>query len=131
MPQKSAIVRTAGSAVRTSREVSEIRTGLNQQRRFRTEQLEELTAGAADADEVARVLGIGVEAALDDIDAALVRLEGGSYGMCERCAEPISWERLEVLPTARFCTSCQHTIESARSRSARQTQARVAVAGRR
>ncbi len=126
MLQKIAAVRTTGSAVRSRRELSTVRTELNQQRRFRAEQLDELRADATDADEaqlrVTRVLGIGVEAALDEIDAALRRLAAGSYGTCERCAEPILWERLEVLPTARLCTSCQHTSETGRSRSARRMQ---------
>lgn len=40
---------------------------------------------------------------LDEVDAALARLEAGTYGMCETCGEPIGDERLEALPMARFC----------------------------
>src|SRR5688500_18711624 len=54
--------------------------------------------------EVSRVLTLAAESALEDIDAALQRLEQGAYGICERCAEPIPWERLEVLPMTRLCT---------------------------
>ncbi|MDH2413120.1 TraR/DksA C4-type zinc finger protein [Nocardioides sp. CER19] len=43
---------------------------------------------------------------LADIDAALVRLDEGSYGICERCGRPIAPERLEVRPTARTCVVC-------------------------
>jgi hypothetical protein len=32
----------------------------------------------------------------------------GSYGICERCTEPIPWQRLEVLPMSRLCTPCQY-----------------------
>jgi DnaK suppressor protein len=43
---------------------------------------------------------------LEDIDAALARLDEGTYGICERCGRPIAPERLEVRPTARTCVSC-------------------------
>ena len=41
-----------------------------------------------------------------EVDAALVRLDQGSYGICERCGTPIGAERLEALPAARTCISC-------------------------
>ncbi|WP_191563593.1 TraR/DksA family transcriptional regulator [Janibacter melonis] len=43
---------------------------------------------------------------LDEIDAALRRLDGGGYGTCERCGEPIGEARLEAKPTARLCIRC-------------------------
>ncbi len=43
---------------------------------------------------------------LTDIDAAERRLEGGSYGICERCGEVIPEARLEARPTARTCVGC-------------------------
>ncbi|MGV1009664.1 MAG: TraR/DksA family transcriptional regulator [Dermatophilaceae bacterium] len=51
---------------------------------------------------------------LSEIDAALRRLDDGSYGMCERCGEPIRWERLDLLPMARLCGRCQYLAESGR-----------------
>jgi DnaK suppressor protein len=97
-----------------------IRTELDQQRRFRIEQLQELTADAAEAIataddprlQVTRVLKLAAESALADIEGALRRLEQGTYGRCERCAEPIPWERLEVLPMTGLCTSCQWMAEA-------------------
>ena len=38
-----------------------------------------------------------------EIDAALARLEQGTYGKCESCGQPIGEDRLEALPTARLC----------------------------
>lgn len=40
------------------------------------------------------------------IDAALRRLDEGSYGRCERCGEPIAPERLAARPTATMCLAC-------------------------
>ena len=40
---------------------------------------------------------------LDDVDAALRRLEEGTYGRCEACGQPIGEARLQILPAARYC----------------------------
>jgi DnaK suppressor protein len=40
---------------------------------------------------------------LKDVDHALARVEKGTYGVCERCGEPIAIERLEAIPAARLC----------------------------
>ena len=40
---------------------------------------------------------------LADIDAALARIDAGTYGRCERCGNPIDEERLEALPWATLC----------------------------
>jgi len=40
---------------------------------------------------------------LADVEAALQRLEQGTYGTCEACGRPISAERLDALPATRFC----------------------------
>jgi RNA polymerase-binding transcription factor DksA len=114
------------------RQLAAIRADLDQQRRFRSERLEELAVDAAEAMatadqnrfEVTRVLTLAAEAALSEIDAALQRLKEGSYGICERCAEPIRWERLEVLPMSRLCTPCQYLAESGRSNSVHSGQTR-------
>ena len=44
---------------------------------------------------------------LDDVEAALRRLEEGAYGQCEACGRPIGEGRLVVLPAARYCLSHQ------------------------
>ena len=40
------------------------------------------------------------------IDAALRRLDDGSYGRCERCGQPIAADRLAARPTATHCVRC-------------------------
>jgi len=48
-----------------------------------------------------------LERDLDEVEAALERINKGKFGKCENCGQEISLERLEVMPTARFCTNCQ------------------------
>jgi DnaK suppressor protein len=43
---------------------------------------------------------------LEDVQAALQRLEEGSYGVCERCQKRIEEERLKVLPFTSLCIEC-------------------------
>lgn len=43
---------------------------------------------------------------LAEIDAALHRLEAGSYGACERCGQPIGALRLRAVPEAPWCMAC-------------------------
>ncbi len=45
---------------------------------------------------------------LDAVEAALARMRAGTYGLCEECGNPISWERLEALPTATLCIACKN-----------------------
>jgi DnaK suppressor protein len=48
---------------------------------------------------------------LDEVEAARARLEAGTFGMCERCNQPIPVTRLRAVPTARFCVACQAHLE--------------------
>ena len=44
---------------------------------------------------------------LEDVVAALHRLDAGSYGDCASCGEPIALQRLLVQPSASRCAACQ------------------------
>ena len=46
-------------------------------------------------------------AALEAVDSALARLDGGRYGTCTSCGKRIGAERLEALPSAALCIDCQ------------------------
>lgn len=48
---------------------------------------------------------------MQDIDAALARLESGEYGICAACEEEISPRRMEVRPFSRYCIDCKTDIE--------------------
>lgn len=43
---------------------------------------------------------------LADLDEAIRRIEGGIYGRCESCGQPITAERLAARPAARTCIGC-------------------------
>jgi RNA polymerase-binding protein DksA len=43
---------------------------------------------------------------LAQIDAALDRLDEGTYGKCRRCGEDIEAARLEAIPYTPFCANC-------------------------
>jgi DnaK suppressor protein len=40
------------------------------------------------------------------VEAALVKLDEGTYGTCASCGNPIAAERLEAIPWAPFCIDC-------------------------
>jgi DnaK suppressor protein len=44
------------------------------------------------------------------VDAALARLESGTYGRCHRCGETIPPDRLEALPWAAYDIDCQRIV---------------------
>lgn len=51
------------------------------------------------------------EHVLADIDAALKRIEDGTYGTCTNCGKQIAAERLEARPYATLCIDCQRERE--------------------
>jgi len=115
---------TAGMPVPTIAQLAAVRSELELQRSFRVQQLEEVEVDTAEALaagdgarlHVTRSLFVTAEASLQEVNAALARLDGGTYGTCERCHQPIPIERLEVLPTSRSCTPCQARADISRVR---------------
>jgi RNA polymerase-binding protein DksA len=49
---------------------------------------------------------------LDEVDEALVRLEYGTFGLCEGCGQQVPLSRLRAMPTARYCLACQKKVET-------------------
>ena len=47
---------------------------------------------------------------LREIGDALHRIDEGTYAACLECEEPISPKRLDAVPWARFCVTCQEDI---------------------
>lgn len=92
----------------TSSQLAELRERLEEQRRFRVAQLDELRNTDPDrSSEVTEVLEAGARVALHDVLAALHRMDAGSYGRCVGCGEPIPLARLEVIPAVSECLPCR------------------------
>jgi RNA polymerase-binding protein DksA len=52
-------------------------------------------------------LSAQARAAVEEIDAALARIDAGTYGVCEKCGVAIPKERLKALPHAALCVQCK------------------------
>lgn len=65
-------------------------------------------AAAATAERT-EVIGIveNTKVLLDDVDAALAKVEKGTYGRCEDCGKEIGAARMEFRPMSRFCVDCK------------------------
>jgi RNA polymerase-binding protein DksA len=61
--------------------------------------------------EIDYTLEANEEGVLSAIDAALARIEDGSYGLCQRCGQPIAQERLRAIPYATLCIDCKRKDE--------------------
>jgi DnaK suppressor protein len=49
---------------------------------------------------------------LEQVNAALARIENGTYGVCQRCGRPIPDARLEARPEAAYDIECQAIMEA-------------------
>jgi RNA polymerase-binding transcription factor DksA len=65
-----------------------------------------LAAAGYGADPVEWARSTTLQLNLDEIEAALARIEAGTYGTCVHCGSPISQRRLESRPFAPGCASC-------------------------
>jgi DnaK suppressor protein len=69
------------------------------------------TASATLGREIDYTLGENSGEVLNQIDAALARIDDGTYGTCARCGREIPLERLEVYPWASLCIDCKREAE--------------------
>lgn len=67
----------------------------------------------ATTDTVLRELTDRERLEVQEIDAALQRIEAGVYGRCIQCAGPVGKSRLAAVPQARMCVSCEERAELA------------------
>jgi DnaK suppressor protein len=109
----------------------ELRDLLQEQRRFRLDQLHQLTSQHVESQaetaarhvdtldtsadnarvEVSAAVEAAAHQALDDIETALARMDAGRYGYCARCDQAIPVERLYAIPQAPLCMQCQRRAE--------------------
>jgi DnaK suppressor protein len=105
----------ASTTVLTDAQLSMLRGMLEEQRRFRIEQLAtepQLARTAADQ-EVQETILHGARLALREVESALTRLAEARYGRCAQCDTMLPIERLEVLPQATLCMPCQRSADAA------------------
>ena len=51
-------------------------------------------------------VGTSLEAGLERTERALVKLDEGTYGLCDVCGEPIAEKRLRAMPDVVTCVTC-------------------------
>ncbi|HEX6568569.1 MAG TPA: TraR/DksA C4-type zinc finger protein [Acidimicrobiales bacterium] len=99
--------------------MSTLRGELDEERERLAAQISSLSVGRdespayddnfADSGQVAAELGENkalfnqLREQLAEVDHALAKMDGGSYGLCEVCGRPIAEARLEAMPATRFC----------------------------
>jgi len=66
---------------------------------------------AMQAQAIAKATGERRETMLRDIEAALKRIDHGSYGLCQDCDDAINPKRLEIDPTTLRCIDCASKSE--------------------
>ena len=49
---------------------------------------------------------------LKEIEAALIKIKKGTYGVCERCGKKIESGRISVKPQAIYCLKCEKLLEN-------------------
>jgi DnaK suppressor protein len=101
--------------------ISTLREELESQRAALRLELAELGIGAeglsydpnfADSSQVtaergeAEALAMTLTNNLGEVEHALAKLDGGTYGLCEGCRQDISPARLEAMPATRYCITC-------------------------
>ena len=63
--------------------------------------------------DLAQLLLVRCQESLAEIEDALGLIQQGAYGICSGCRAEIPYERLEALPGARRCVSCQASYDRA------------------
>jgi RNA polymerase-binding transcription factor DksA len=92
----------------TAAAADRFRTALQAQRTECVQHREEALAECATSvpDPVAQRRSADLQRTIEEIDAALTRIDGGTYGRCTGCDASIPEERLDLRPFARTCVAC-------------------------
>ena len=92
----------------TAPDRSRFRALLESQRADCARQREEALAECAQSvpDPVAQRRSADLKETIEQIDAALARIDAGTYGACTKCGTAIPEERLELRPFSATCVAC-------------------------
>lgn len=85
------------------------RTELRARKRPVSDRVHGGPTGGADAGRRVRPRAAEVQY-LERLQAALLRIENGTYGICTQCGERISQDRLHADPSTALCTSCRGLV---------------------
>jgi len=90
-----------------------LRTGGGERAELSDTPLEHLADRGSDNFDRELMIGIlqNSEAEICEIDAALAKIDAGTYGVCDNCNGKISRSRLKALPFARLCIKCKQAEE--------------------
>jgi len=94
--------RLRGTVEDLDREITEERAGAGDLARLGTHNADRDTE-FLEVDEVAERSEVAI---LNAVEAALARIEKGTFGICEECGKPIEVKRLDALPYAALCSAC-------------------------
>jgi RNA polymerase-binding protein DksA len=56
-------------------------------------------------------IGDNLKLMLEQVTDALHKIDNGTYGLCDRCHQPIATGRLEALPYATLCIECAERMQ--------------------
>ncbi|MGW0476412.1 TraR/DksA family transcriptional regulator [Streptomyces coeruleorubidus] len=108
----------------SAEDLAALRENLHEQCLFRQEQLRQLAGPTTSRSEdrlqrqtaaqmeVRIKLAASARMVLADVEAALSRMNEGSYGICHLCRRPVARQRLMIVPQARYCARCQQVKEA-------------------
>lgn len=85
-------------------EIEEFVSRLEEARRFHLARIEE--GQASDLDDIRMAMLRRSEDALEEVEAALARIDSGHFGLCANCSGAIGHERLEAIPHTALCVNC-------------------------
>lgn len=95
----------------TPRELDALRAALTDDRAQRVEQRRLLGSGPDLLDPVVGAQAQALDDLLREVDAALARLDDGTYGTCRHCGDAIPYARLELVPHAGGCVRCLSALK--------------------
>ncbi len=114
MVLKEMLLRERHGLIRDIRRLEEITEGLRSDRGGGNGGISNhMAEGASSTFDQERNLALvgNLRRTLGLVEAALKRIESGTYGLCEVCGQLIDRARLEALPYAAQCVTCQNRLE--------------------
>ena len=87
-------------------------SALNQLRQDQSGDVVDFASGSAFGEMSSQLAEVEIRE-LNNIEAAIKRIQDGTYGVCEGCEKPIHTDRLSAIPHAMHCIECQRAAEDA------------------